>query len=108
MKVLIAEDELLHRRVLEKTLARWGYEVVVCSDGSQAWGKLQDEAAPDMAILDWMMPGMNGTEICRRNAFRSPSPVDLHNSTDRQREQRRCSRRLSGGGGRLPDQAFRC
>lgn len=65
MKVLIAEDDLTTRHRLEKILTRWGYEAVVCSDGKQAWEELQDTNAPRLAILDWMMPEMDGVEVCR-------------------------------------------
>ena len=66
MKVLIAEDDTVSRRLLEATLMRWGYEVVVASDGVEAWEALQGDDAPSLAILDWMMPGMDGLELCRR------------------------------------------
>jgi phosphoserine phosphatase RsbU/P len=66
MKVLIAEDETVSRRLLEATLVRWGYEVVVASDGVEAWEALQGDNAPLLAILDWMMPSMDGLEVCRR------------------------------------------
>jgi phosphoserine phosphatase RsbU/P len=66
MKVLIAEDEAISRRLLEATLLRWGYEVVVASDGVEAWEILQGDDAPPLAILDWMMPSMDGLEVCHR------------------------------------------
>jgi diguanylate cyclase (GGDEF)-like protein len=65
MRILIAEDSGPSRLALEKTLAKWGYEVVSCRDGNCAWNELQKEDAPRMAILDWMMPGLSGPEICR-------------------------------------------
>ena len=66
MKVLIAEDDAISRRLLEASLAKRGYDVVVTSNGQEAWEVLQREDAPQMAILDWMMPGMDGVEVCRR------------------------------------------
>jgi DNA-binding response OmpR family regulator len=66
MRVLIAEDDAISRRVLEVFLRRWGYEVESVEDGDAAWGRLQQEDAPRLVILDWMMPGMGGVEICRR------------------------------------------
>jgi diguanylate cyclase (GGDEF)-like protein len=66
MRILIAEDDPVTRRLLEAKLAKWGYEVVVTGDGNEAWRALQAEDAPPLAILDWMMPGMDGIEICRR------------------------------------------
>lgn len=66
MKILIAEDDPVSRRILEATLDKWGYEVAVTLDGCQAWDLMQREDAPSLAILDIMMPGMDGLEICRR------------------------------------------
>ena len=66
MKILIAEDDMISRSLLETTLVRWGYEVVVTCDGTAAWEVLQSADAPPLAILDWMMPGMDGIEVCRR------------------------------------------
>lgn len=60
--VLIAEDEAVSRRLLEATLRRWGHEVVVTVDGDAAWAALQRPDAPSVAILDWMMPGVEGVE----------------------------------------------
>jgi sigma-B regulation protein RsbU (phosphoserine phosphatase) len=66
MNVLIAEDSKVSRRVLEATLAKWGYEVVSTEDGDAAWEVLCGEDPPRMLVLDWMMPGLDGTEICAR------------------------------------------
>lgn len=66
MQILIAEDDLVSRRALETTLVRWGYEVRAVQDGAAAWRILQEPGAPKMAILDWMMPEMDGVEVCRR------------------------------------------
>ena len=66
MRVLIAEDDPVSRRALEATLSRWGYEVTVTSDGEEAWSAAQDEACPKLVILDWMMPGMTGPEVCAK------------------------------------------
>jgi two-component system, cell cycle response regulator len=65
MRILIAEDELVQRRLLEGLLTRWGHEVVVATDGEQAWSVLEGENRPDLAILDWVMPGMDGLRVCR-------------------------------------------
>ena len=65
MQILIAEDEPVSRRLLQKTLEQWGYDVVICEDGTSAWNALQEPDAPNIAVLDWMMPGMDGPEICR-------------------------------------------
>ena len=66
MRILIAEDELVPRCVLERTLREWGHEVVTGFDGLAAWEVFQGEDAPRLAILDWMMPGLDGPEVCRR------------------------------------------
>lgn len=65
MRVVIAEDSGPSRLALERTLAKWGYDVISCKDGNSAWGELQKEDAPHLAILDWMMPGFSGPEIVR-------------------------------------------
>jgi len=65
MRVLIAEDDPVSRRVLEVQLGKWGYDVVVTEDGTSAWDALKD-GGPRLAVLDWMMPGLDGPEICRR------------------------------------------
>jgi diguanylate cyclase (GGDEF)-like protein len=66
MKVLIAEDNVLIQNLLRGLLTKWGYDVVIARTGDEAWGHLQADTAPPLAILDWMMPGMDGTEVCRR------------------------------------------
>jgi diguanylate cyclase (GGDEF)-like protein/PAS domain S-box-containing protein len=66
MRVLIAEDDMVSRRVLEATLINWGHEVSLASDGDAALAMLEGTDAPPLAILDWMMPGMDGVEVCRR------------------------------------------
>jgi phosphoserine phosphatase RsbU/P len=73
MKILIAEDDAVSRRLLEVTLEKFGYEVVVAAHGGEAWQLLQRDDAPSLAILDWMMPEIDGVEICRRLRSRSTS-----------------------------------
>ncbi|MCS7023527.1 MAG: diguanylate cyclase [Bryobacteraceae bacterium] len=72
MRILIAEDSGPSRLLLERILADWGYQVVSCKDGACAWQELQKENAPRLAILDWMMPGYSGLEICRMLRQKSP------------------------------------
>ena len=74
MKILIAEDDAISRRLLETILRKWGYEVVVAQDGGKAWEELQKEDAPRLAILDWMMPEMDGVEVCGKVRERMNSP----------------------------------
>lgn len=66
MKILIADDDSISRRMLQAALAKWGYEVAVTEDGDQAWNALQDPVPPSLAVLDWLMPRMDGVEICRK------------------------------------------
>ncbi len=66
MKILMAEDDPVSRAVLRKMVARWGYEVVACCDGTSAWRNLLDDPGIELALLDWMMPGMDGVDLCRR------------------------------------------
>ncbi len=66
MRILIADDDPISRRVLARTLQQWEYEVIECADGLQAWTALKESGAPRIAILDWMMPGMTGPELCGR------------------------------------------
>ncbi len=65
MKILVAEDQAVSRHILVANLRKWGYDVTAVEDGTQAWEALQPEDAPRLAILDWLMPGMDGIEICR-------------------------------------------
>ena len=66
MRILIAEDEPTSRMLLEKTLTGWGHELVVCADGAQSWAALQQPSPPSIAVLDWMMPELDGIDVCRR------------------------------------------
>lgn len=73
-RILIAEDDPIARCILETTLRKCGYDVTAMSDGQAAWQALQQPAAPRLAILDWMMPGMDGVTICRALRARAPIP----------------------------------
>jgi diguanylate cyclase (GGDEF)-like protein len=65
-RVLIADDSIVSRHLLEATLRRWGYEVSVACDGAEAWAALERDDSPSMVILDWVMPVMTGPEVCTR------------------------------------------
>ena len=65
MRVLIAEDEFLSRTILQAILTKWGFEVVTTADGESAFAAMQQPDAPQLALLDWMMPGMDGPAVCR-------------------------------------------
>jgi two-component system cell cycle response regulator len=66
MKVLIADDSATSRAMLRKSLARWGYEVVMAENGAEAWDILEKPDAPPMAILDWVMPHLTGPDVCKK------------------------------------------
>src|SRR5204862_6926917 len=77
MRILIAEDDAISRRLLENTLAKWGHVILPVSDGRTALTELQKPDAPNMAILDWMMPELDGVQVC--HALRSiPSDQILY------------------------------
>ncbi|PYX91203.1 MAG: hypothetical protein DMG67_10820, partial [Acidobacteria bacterium] len=66
LRVIVADDSAVSREVLRRLLEAWGYEVTLAKDGVEAWELLQSGDIPTIAILDWMMPGMEGIELCRR------------------------------------------
>jgi len=75
VKILVAEDDPVSRRLLEVTLSKWGYEVVTCADGQAAWDALKAPDAPQLVILDWMMPRLDGLQVCKnvRNPDERPA-----------------------------------
>jgi len=64
MKVLIADDSVVSRHMLDATVRKWGYDPIVACDGQEAWNFLQSPGAPQLAILDWVMPALTGPEVC--------------------------------------------
>lgn len=66
MKILIADDDAMTRIALRKNLGKWGYEVIEAKDGKTAWDIISGQSPPKLALLDWMMPEMEGVEICRQ------------------------------------------
>ena len=78
MTILIADDNNFYRLALKEILTGWGYKVVEAKDGNQAWQILASSDAPKIAILDWMMPGLSGPELCRRvRSVRQAEPTYL-------------------------------
>src|SRR5207253_1217756 len=65
-RILVADDDRVTRRMLEVILGEWGYETLSAADGPAALQILQGTDAPHLAVLDWLMPGMDGLEVCRR------------------------------------------
>jgi DNA-binding response OmpR family regulator len=74
MRILIADDNLFFVRMLANTLSEWGYEVVTAGSGVEAWRALQQKDSPQIAILDWMMSGIDGIELCRK--IRATAGID--------------------------------
>jgi diguanylate cyclase (GGDEF)-like protein len=74
MRILIADDSALFRLLLKKLLADMGYDVVVCEDGRAACEHLRRHDAPQMAILDWMMPELDGLQVCQEIRQQSDRP----------------------------------
>jgi diguanylate cyclase (GGDEF)-like protein len=74
MKILIADDDALTLRLLQRTLEKAGYEVIAVQDGRLALECLSSKVAPRLALLDWLMPGLNGLEVCREIRRHSECP----------------------------------
>ncbi|MGB7586771.1 MAG: diguanylate cyclase [Terriglobales bacterium] len=72
--VLVAEDDPIFLRLLQGWFQKWAYRVTAVKNGIDAWQALQQATAPPMAVLDWMMPGMDGIEVCRKIRGREHAP----------------------------------
>ncbi len=66
MKVLLVDDSPLYRHMIKGYLDQWGFEVVTLNDGAEAWRLLQEPDSPKLVLLDWVMPKMDGVEVCRK------------------------------------------
>jgi len=75
VRILIADDDATSRLMLSRVIAGWGYEVVAVQDGAAAWECITGDAPPALAIVDWMMPGLSGVELCRRIRAKVQSPI---------------------------------
>lgn len=64
MKILVADDDAVYRSLLERMLTQWDYEVVIACDGQEALEVLHGPSPPKLVILDWMMPQVDGFEVC--------------------------------------------
>ncbi|MBV9182812.1 MAG: diguanylate cyclase, partial [Acidobacteria bacterium] len=78
-RILVAEDDPMFRKILQSWLESWGYQVISAEDGARAWGILEQEKPPELLILDWVMPAIDGIELCRRirEQQRQPQPYIL-------------------------------
>jgi DNA-binding response OmpR family regulator len=73
-RILVAEDHYVSRHLLERNLGNWGFEVVSAEDGEVALQQLETDEPPPIAIIDWMMPKMDGIEVCKRIRARDDAP----------------------------------
>lgn len=87
MVILVGEDEALSRHALVSLLEAWGHGVIATKDGAEAWAALQSRPDVRLAILDWMMPGLDGLELCRRLRAREGEYVYVILLTARDRTQ---------------------
>jgi len=88
LRVLIGEDDPVSRRLLQAVSQKWGYDVICCADGLETWSRLQDTDAPAMAVLDWVMPGLDGPEICQKvRQLARPEPTYIILLTAKGRSQ---------------------
>lgn len=74
MRILIADDDPISRLALETKLAEWGYDVTACANGAEALRAMQGAGAPEMAILDWIMPDLDGLSICKELRKQAQEP----------------------------------
>ncbi|MEL6181999.1 MAG: diguanylate cyclase [Myxococcota bacterium] len=74
MQVLIADRDRIARQILQGTLHGWGHQVIALDDGQEAFDLLRHPNGPKIAILDWSLPGMDGTEICNELRKRAEGP----------------------------------
>jgi diguanylate cyclase (GGDEF)-like protein len=85
LRILVADDDPVSRRLMERLLERAGYEVILAEDGRQALQILQANDGPRLALLDWMMPGMDGPSVCaeiRSHRERSYTHITLLTSKE--------------------------
>jgi len=64
--IVVAEDDLVSRTLIGNLMEKWGFKAVITQDGNEAMAALRAEQGPALTILDWMMPGMDGLQVCRR------------------------------------------
>ena len=74
MQILVVDDDPLTLHMVVSRMRQWGYDVVSCTDGESAWKLLEDGTKLNMAIVDWMMPGIKGPELCQKIRERTDCP----------------------------------
>ena len=74
MRILVVDDDPLTLHMVVYRLRQWGHEVISCTDGDSAWKVLEGGMIPNVAILDWMMPGLNGPELCQKIRSKKDCP----------------------------------
>ena len=71
-RILLVEDSAVYRRLISRHLREWGFDVAVAKTGLEGWAVLEKPGSPALALLDWIMPGMDGVELCRKIRQRGP------------------------------------
>ena len=91
MKILVADDDPVSLRIMERTLTKGGYEVMTVENGRDAAFELSKADGPRLALNDWMMPGLDGPGVCRevRSEITSMLTCRLHDAAERSRQLRR-------------------
>ena len=79
MRILVADDDRITQRMLQSMLTNWGYDVTICVNGVEAWEALQEVNPPSLVLLDWMMPDMDGVQVCQ-NVRTLPRPSPMYRS----------------------------
>jgi sigma-B regulation protein RsbU (phosphoserine phosphatase) len=88
VRILIADDDRVSTLMLKRTLEKWGFDVEVVHDGTAAWDRVAGSTPPELVIADWMMPGLEGIELCRRiRAAELQSPLYVILLTSRSSRQ---------------------
>jgi phosphoserine phosphatase RsbU/P len=77
LHALIADDDTVTATVLASALRKWDFDVSVVHDGADAWNVIQGDLRPSLAVVDWMMPGIDGLELCRR-IRRTPAHAHMY------------------------------
>lgn len=96
MKILIAEDDPASRRILQAVLRQFGHEVIAAADGQEAWLAFEREPAR-VIVSDWMMPGIDGLELCRRVRARPQTGYTYFIMLTAHNERERYEEAMAGG-----------